>query len=66
MKATGEAAIMDQTEHDEFIRIRLHQEIERARMLIGKYEEGLAHFRQEIEDNKYDIGRLDERLECAS
>jgi hypothetical protein len=66
MKATGEACIVDQKEQDEFVRIRLHQKIERARVLIGKYEEGLAHFHQEIEDNKYNIGKLDERWGCAS
>jgi hypothetical protein len=66
MKATGEACIVDSREKDEFVRIRLHQEIERARELIGKYEEGLTHFRREIEDNNYDIGRLDERLGCSS
>jgi ribosomal protein L15E len=66
MKAAGEAGIMDPKEEDEFVRIRLHEEIERARVLIGKYEEGLAFVRLKIEKNRYRIGRLDERLGGAS
>jgi predicted DNA-binding protein YlxM (UPF0122 family) len=52
----------DPTERDEFDRMRLYQEVERARMIIVQYEKGLAFYRQEIEDKRYEIGRLDERL----
>jgi hypothetical protein len=52
----------DPTERDEFERIKLHQDIERARMIITQYEAGLAFHRQEIENKRYRIGRLDERL----
>jgi hypothetical protein len=40
----------------------VHQEIERAQHLVGQYESGMAHYRQEIEKLRYRLGRLDERL----
>jgi hypothetical protein len=52
----------DPRERDHFARIKHHQDIERARMIIRQYEKGMAFYRQEIEDKKYEIGRLDERL----
>lgn len=50
------------TEGDQFDRIRLHQEIERARQLIRTYQEHMAFYQRKIEDNRYELGRLDERL----
>jgi ribosomal protein L15E len=47
---------------DEFERMERHRELERAREVIVKYEEGFAEYRQRIEKLKYRIGRLDERL----
>jgi hypothetical protein len=53
---------MDQKEQDEFDRIELHQDIERAREMITQYEKGMGFYRQVIEARRYWIGRLDERL----
>ncbi|GEM_PF-2736527 len=50
----------DQRAQDEFERIKLHQDIEKARMLIEQYATG-SRFQREIESNLYTIGRLDER-----
>jgi hypothetical protein len=52
----------DPWEQDEFDRIKLHQDIERARAMLAQYETGMAHFRREIENWRYKLGRLDERL----
>jgi hypothetical protein len=52
----------ERAERDQFERMRLHQKIEHARLVIGQYETGLAHYRNAIEDWQYGIGRLDERL----
>jgi hypothetical protein len=49
-------------EHDEFGRIRLVAQIERARMLVAQYEEHQEFYRSQIEDSRYELGRLDERL----
>ncbi len=59
----GEADTVDeQRGRDEFERIQLHHEIERARLLISQYETGMAYFRSQIEGWSYRLGRLDERL----
>jgi hypothetical protein len=42
--------------------MRLVAEIQRARLLIAQYEEHLAYFRGTVEDNRYLLGRLDERI----
>lgn len=47
---------------DELRRIELHHQMEKDRLKITQYETGLAHFRHEIEQTQYEIGRLDERL----
>jgi hypothetical protein len=52
----------DPRDRYQFDRIKLHQEIERAREIIAQYETGLAHYRQEIENYMYTLGWLDERL----
>jgi hypothetical protein len=49
-------------EDDEFERIRLVAEIEHARLLIAQYDEHQAYYRGRVEDNRYQLGRLDERL----
>jgi hypothetical protein len=56
---------MEDRERDEFERISLTAQVEKARLLIAQYEEGLRFFRIRIEDARYKIGRLDERLEAA-
>jgi hypothetical protein len=35
----------------------------RAREIIVQYEEGFAVYRERIENIRYEIGRLDERLD---
>lgn len=49
-------------EDDEFERMRLVAQIERDRLLIDQYEEHQAFYRNRIEDSRYELGRLDERL----
>jgi hypothetical protein len=52
----------DQFERDQFERIERTAQIERAREIIAKYHEGIRYYQQQIEDNRYSLGRLDERL----
>ncbi|MEV0457878.1 hypothetical protein [Catellatospora methionotrophica] len=47
---------------DEFLRIRLTSELARDREIVVKYEEGLGFHRARIEANRYELGKLDERL----
>ena len=49
-------------ERDEFERIRLVAQIERARAFIKQYEEHQEFYRRQVEDSRYELGRLDERL----
>jgi hypothetical protein len=42
--------------------IRLVAQIERARTLVTRYEEHQEFYRRQIEDSRYELGRLDERL----
>jgi hypothetical protein len=42
--------------------MRLVVEIERARRLVSQYEEHQEFYRRQIEDDRYQLGRLDERL----
>lgn len=48
--------------NDEFERIQLRRDQERARAMIRQYEEGLAFRRLRLEKDTYRLGRLDERL----
>jgi len=49
-------------EDDEFERMRLVAQLERDRLLIAQYEEHQTFYRSRIEDSRYELGRLDERL----
>jgi len=49
-------------EKDEFERIKLNQDVERARLIIEQYEVGTTFYRKESENKRYKLGRLDERL----
>jgi len=49
-------------ERDEFERMRLVAQIERARAFIRQYEEHQEFYRRQVEDSRYELGRLDERL----
>jgi hypothetical protein len=47
---------------DEFERIKLHEDVARARLLVGQYRTALAFYHEHIETKTYEIGKLDERL----
>jgi hypothetical protein len=49
-------------ERDEFERMRLAARLERIRGLVAQYEEHQGFYRRQIEDSRYELGRLDERL----
>lgn len=49
-------------EDDQFERIRLTAKMERARTFIEQYEQGQEFYRRQVEDIRYELGRLDERL----
>jgi hypothetical protein len=51
---------------DEFERMRLVAQIERDRQLVAQYAEHQSFYRARIEDSRYELGRLDERLGGAS
>ena len=50
------------TEDDEFERIQTADQIERDRQLVAQYDEHQSYYRTRIENNRYKLGRLDERL----
>jgi hypothetical protein len=52
---------MDNDE-SQFQRIRRHSQLDRDREIVRQHEEGLAYYRRRIEDARYELGRLDERL----
>ena len=54
--------VISSNEGDEFERMRLVDRIERDRELVAQYEEHQAFYRARIEDSRYKLGRLDERL----
>jgi hypothetical protein len=54
--------VISPDEHDEFERIRLVAQIDRARGLIAKYEEHQEFYRRQVEDSRYELGRFDKRL----
>jgi len=53
---------MSPRERDEFERIRRIAQIEKDRNFLEQYDEGMAFYRSRIEDNRYELGRIDERL----
>lgn len=52
----------DGRRRDQFRRIELMSQLEHDRGLIDVYEKGLAYFRTRIEDARYSLGKLDQRL----
>lgn len=52
----------DDRVRDEFMRMELTALLSRDREIIASYEEGFAFIRRRIEETRYDLGRLDERL----
>lgn len=55
-------AVTTPQERDEFERMRLVEQIEKDRQIIASYEENMMFYRIRIEENRYALGRLDERL----
>jgi hypothetical protein len=55
-------AVTTPREKDEFRRIQLATELDRARKLVAQYDEHQSYYRAVIEDHRYELGRLDERL----
>ena len=53
---------MTPKERDEFDRMRVSAEMERARAFVTQYEDHQRHFRRQIEEYAYELGKLDERL----
>lgn len=56
----------DQQAKDEFDRITLHQEIEKAQNIIKQYGDGMAHYHRTLQKHMYELGKLDERLGARS
>jgi hypothetical protein len=52
----------DPREEDEFKRIRIMSDMEKVRGIVARYDEHRAIYRAKIEDYRYQLGRLDERL----
>lgn len=42
--------------------VRERARLQRARDFIAQHEESLAFYRRQVEDTRYELGRLDERL----
>lgn len=43
-------------ERDEFARIKLHQDLEKARQIIALYENHQAEYRERIEGHQHELG----------
>lgn len=56
------AGMMDNTEADNFRRIRLASEVDRANGLIAKYREGIDYYRRQLNQYYKSLGRIAERL----
>jgi hypothetical protein len=50
------------TEDDEFEGIQTADQIERDRALVAQCDDHQSYHRTRIENNRYKLGRLDERL----
>lgn len=46
----------------QFARIQLREDVDKARLLIARYEEGLSFYRAEIEQHMFQLGVLEEKL----
>lgn len=62
VKIRKKGLMASEREADEFERMRLIDQIERDRALIAQYDEHQAFYRTRVENNRYKLGRLDERL----
>ncbi len=52
----------EQRERDEFKRMQFTAQLQRYRELVVQYEVGIGFHRRQMEDLRYQLGRLDERL----
>jgi hypothetical protein len=53
---------MEREEADNFRRIQLMSEVERANHLIAQYRENIDHYRNKIDKNYKRLGHIAERL----
>jgi hypothetical protein len=51
---------------DELRRMKLHEDLERAREILAGYHEGEAHYRRAIEECQFELGQIDQRLRGGS
>jgi hypothetical protein len=56
------SGMMDNTEADNFRRIQLMSDSERARDMIARYREGIDHYRRQLDKYQERLGRIAERL----
>jgi len=54
--------MMDDTEAENFRRIKLMSDVERARGLISQYRNGIDHFRRRLDGYFKQLGHIAERL----
>ena len=50
------------TEMDEFRRMKLITKVDRAEMIIGRYRENIAYFRERLDNLHHLLGRIGQRL----
>jgi hypothetical protein len=56
------SGMMDSTEADNFRRIQLVADVDRARDMVARYREGIDYYRRQIDQFRYLLGRVEERL----
>ena len=56
------SCMMDNTEADNFRRIQLESEVERAKGLIARYREGIDFYRDRLDEYHNWLGHIEERL----
>lgn len=54
--------MMENTEADNFRRIQLVSQVERASELIAQYREGINHYRDRLDEYHNWLGHIEERL----
>jgi hypothetical protein len=53
---------MNDREADEFRRIEINSQVERASTMISKYREGIDYYRDQLDEYHDRLGRIAERL----
>lgn len=54
--------MMDNTEADNFRRIKLVAEVDRARDIVSQYRDGIDYYRKQVDEYCERLGRIAERL----